>query len=80
MTARELNEKLIKNQVIEITYECRDIGYGVESGTIRGFWTGEVDYMGKYTIKPINGGLNHYFFEDEFVDIEDVDFSNRPRR
>jgi len=78
MTTRELNETLIKNQVVEITYECRD--GDDEKGVIKGFWTGELDYMEKYTIKPIDGGPNHYFFDDEFVEIEEVDFSNRPRR
>ena len=56
------------NCVYNITYECRDIGYGgVESGEIRAYWTGEIDTWGKYTIVPVDGSERLYLFQDEIL-------------
>lgn len=52
--------------VVEIDYVCRDIGYGVESGTARGIW-GERDWTGKRMFYK-EGGPTLYFFDDEVVD------------
>lgn len=56
-----------RNEVIEVQYECRDIGYGVESGIIEAFWTGEIDTWGKLTIRPVDGGATLYLFPDEII-------------
>jgi hypothetical protein len=59
------------NVVTDIIYRSRDIGYGVEEGSIEGFWTGEVDGSGKYTIQDITGGPTLYLFDDELVSVND---------
>lgn len=56
------------NQVVTIDYRCRDIGYGVEEGTIEAFWTGDVDWIGKLTVRPVDGSPTMYLFEDEILD------------
>lgn len=56
-------------RVYEISYACRDIGYGVESGILDAFWSGEIDYWGKYTIVPIDGSDPLYLFADEITSI-----------
>ena len=49
-----------------VTYRCRDIGYGVERGTVCACWTGEVDAWGKLTIEVLSGGCRTiYLFADE---------------
>ena len=58
------------NLVGFISDECRDIGYGVESGIIEGFWTGEIDYVGKRTIRLVDGGPTLYLFPDEIIVVE----------
>lgn len=52
--------------MIMITYECRDIGYGVESGEVIGIWTGETDASGKSTFVSIDG-VSLYLFPDEVL-------------
>ncbi len=55
-----------RNVVCIVNYQCRDIGYGVEQGTDRAFWTGEVDTWGKLTIKVVSGRRRTiYLFPDE---------------
>lgn len=56
-------------EVRGILYRSRDIGYGVEEGSIEGFWTGEVDTWGKLTIRDANGGPTLYLFPDEVVAV-----------
>ena len=63
---------LERNVVSEIAYECRDIGYGVESGVIPAFWTGEIDTWGKHTIRPIDGSPTLYLFRDEIIAVEEL--------
>jgi len=58
--------KLKRNMVCVVTYRCRDLGYGVERGTVRAYWTGEVDTWGKHTIKVVGGRRRTvYLFADE---------------
>lgn len=42
-----------KNAVREIAYRC-ELYKDVETGTILGFWTGEIDTWGKLTIRVID--------------------------
>lgn len=79
-----ITSKLIANRVSNITYRCQDIGYGIEEGTVLGYWTGEIDTWGKYTIRVIvdpivasEFGLEEastspflYLFADEIVDVQ----------
>ena len=60
--------KLKRNVVSVITYDCPDCGDG---GTIEGFWTGEIDTWGKYTIQPIDGSATLYLFARELVSVEE---------
>jgi hypothetical protein len=62
---------LERNRVCDITYACRDIGYGVEGDTVRAYWTGEVDTWGKYTIVPVEhrDGMPLYLFLDEIKEV-----------
>jgi len=58
--------KLKRNMVCVVTYLCRDLGYGEERGTVRTFWTGEVDVWGKLTIEVVSGRRRTlYLFADE---------------
>lgn len=58
--------KLKRNMVCILTYRCRDLGYGVERGTVRAYLTGEVDAWGKLTIKVLSGRRRTiYLFSDE---------------
>jgi hypothetical protein len=58
-------DRLILEQTVTIEYQCRDIGYGVESGEATGRFTGEIDTWGKYTFQPDGIGLPLYLFADE---------------
>lgn len=75
---------LQKNVVCLIYYRCRDIGYGVESGSLLGYWTGEIDTWGKYTVRragewmpdddsAFENGSGHtfYLFPDEVIEVEE---------
>src|SRR4051794_1523627 len=58
--------KLKRNTVCVVTYRCRDIGYGVERGSVRAYWTGEVDVWGKLTVRVVSGRRRMlYLFPDE---------------
>ena len=55
-----------------VTFRCRDLGYGAERGTVRAYWTGEVDTWGKYTIKVLSGRRRTiYLFADEIRRIRE---------
>ena len=56
------------NHTYQITYVCRDIGYGVEEGE------GEFVYRGaaaggKHEFTPVGGGPTIYLFPDEIADM-----------
>ena len=58
--------KLKPDTICIVTYRCRDIGYGVERGTVRACWTGEVDAWGKLTVEVLSGRRRTiYLFADE---------------
>jgi hypothetical protein len=60
-------DQLILEQAVTIEYECRDIGYGIESGEVTGRFTGEIDTWGKYTFQPEGGKAPLYLFADEIL-------------
>lgn len=54
----------------EITYRCRDIGYGVEEGDARGVW-GERQWTGSRLFTPTDrSGPALYLFDDEIESDE----------
>ena len=58
--------KMKRDTICTVTYRCRDIGYGVERGSVRACWTGEVDAWGKLTIEVLSGRRRTiYLFADE---------------
>ena len=59
--------EIILEKPVAIVYECRDIGYGVESGQVEGVFTGEIDTLGKYTFQPSDGRDKLYLFADEIL-------------
>jgi hypothetical protein len=59
----------VTSRRIQLTYETRDLGYGPESGTLYGRFTGESDTWGKYTFIT-DVGERYYFFEDEILECE----------
>ena len=76
MNAQETIQKIKPGQAVEILYASRDIGYGVESGILTGWFTGEVDTWGKRTFR-IDGTRNAchacmYLFDDEILSVEEV--------
>lgn len=52
MTQRKKTPR--KNELVDISFRCTTPGPDVETGTIRGFWTGEIDAWGKYTIQSVS--------------------------
>lgn len=62
--------------VYDIDYRCRPIGYDpddVDEGSIRAYWTGEIDCWGKHTFRLISPVLMNnqniiYLFRDEILD------------
>jgi hypothetical protein len=61
-----MNE-LIFGRTVTIQYECRDIGYGVESGEATGCFTGEIDAWGKHAFHPDGGKAPLYLFAHEIL-------------
>lgn len=55
-----------------LTYRCRDIGYGVESGNCWGEW-GETDSAGKREFRRTDGTVL-YLFPDEVLKDESREF------
>jgi hypothetical protein len=51
-----------------ITYECLDIGYGVESGHAAFVYCGGPDWTGKHTFTPVGGVAEIYLFPEEITD------------
>lgn len=65
-----MRHKLLRrNMVCTIAYQCRNIGYGIEEGTLTCYWTGEIDMWGKHTLQPVNGGEPIYLFADEIREV-----------
>lgn len=62
--------ELVKNQVVELAYRTRDLGYGVEEDIITAYWNGDIDAWGKYTIVPTNAAPVLYLFRDEIESVE----------
>lgn len=62
--------QLKPNHVCSVTFECRDLGYGIEAGILDGFWTGETDTWGKRTVRRIDGGATVYLFDDEIISVD----------
>lgn len=48
-----------------ITYESRDIGYGVEEGHREFVYRGGPDWTGKHAFAPVGGGPEICLFPDE---------------
>ena len=62
---------LESNHVVDITYTTRTwFDYEAEHDTIRGYWTGEIDTWGKFTIMPVSSHRPLYLFADEIVEVE----------
>jgi len=65
--------KMKRDTICIVTYWCRDIGYGVERGTVRACWTGEVDAWGKLTIEVLSGRRKmFYLFADEIQRVRAI--------
>lgn len=63
---------LLRGRVCLIDFECTTPGPEVETGNLEGYWTGEVDTWGKFTIKDVNGGPTLYLFPREIVGVEPI--------
>lgn len=61
-------------EVREVTWQARDIGYGVEEGVTVGTW-GESDWTRKRSFFPADGSAALYLFEGEV--LADVAGDNR---
>jgi hypothetical protein len=51
-----------------VTYECRDIGYGIEADYAEFVYRGGPDWTGKHEFEPVGGGPTIYLFPDEIKD------------
>jgi hypothetical protein len=58
--------------VYDIGYYCDTPGPEIDSGMIRGYWTGEIDWTGKLTIQDAAGGPTLYLFPREFTDLDPI--------
>ena len=59
---------MTERSVYDITYRCRDIGYGVEEGEGEYVYRGRETMAGKLILTPTDGGPTIYLFDDEIVD------------
>lgn len=66
-TFRAPGTRLQPYRVRLVSFMTRDLA---DHGELEGFWTGEIDTWGKYTIRPCDGGPAHYLFFDEIVHVE----------
>jgi hypothetical protein len=74
-----MNEPIF-GRTVTIQYECRDIGYGIESGEVTGRFTGEIDAWGKHTFHSDGGKAPLYLFADEILScVANSDSIQRPR-
>lgn len=64
--------ELVEDQLCEISYECRVNmpGDDPECGIVVGRWTGDIDYVGKRTIKVEDRDERIFLFEDEILEVE----------
>lgn len=65
---------LHKNVVCRISYQCRDLsgrGDDVDQGTLLGYWTGDIDSWGKYSIRRVSSRQTFYLFQDEIIAVEE---------
>lgn len=57
---------------VEVTYRCRDIGYGIEEGIFVGTRDDEyIDAWGKIAFR-VEGGEDCYLFPDEILSEEET--------
>ena len=61
--------------VYEIDFACSTPGPEVETGTVTGFWNGDIDPWGKLTIIPIKNEKPVYLFPREVVVLKRVALS-----
>lgn len=59
-------------RVVTLSYDCTPRGCD-DSGVIDGYWTGEIDGWGKYTIIVLDSPDPIYLFDDEIVDVWEPD-------
>jgi len=48
-------------------FECRDIGYGVETGEVELPALGVADWTGKRPYREVGTGVTLYLFDDELA-------------
>jgi hypothetical protein len=56
------------NHTYTVIYECRDIGYGVETGDAMAIYRGFTD-AGTHTFQPVDGSPVIYLFSDEITGL-----------
>ena len=59
-------------KVYRISYECRDIGHGRETGSGQYICRGTLDWTGKVALDPTNGDPAIYLFPDEITGCDPV--------
>jgi hypothetical protein len=62
---------LVEGHVYRVRYDCRDIGYGGESGERDYVYRGETGGAGKHTFAPVVSGDEIYLFPDEVTEISE---------
>lgn len=79
--ADQLNaDRIAVGRVYDLTYYCTTPGPEPEEGTIRAYWTGEIDTWGKYTFRPVDGSPTLYLFLEEIVKAESLQPLEKRRR
>jgi hypothetical protein len=61
--------ELKPGRIYFIDYRCTTPGPEVEQGTVHGYWNGEIDTWGKYTIVPTTGTPRLYLFRHEMTSV-----------
>jgi hypothetical protein len=64
----DLIEALEVGRVYELAFECRDIGYGVESGYGEYVYRRGPDWTGKHEFQRVGDGQTIYLFPDEITE------------
>ena len=60
-------DSLLTGHCYWITYQCRDIGYGTETGHGEYVYRGPSGHWGKHEFTPANGGPAIYLFPDDLT-------------
>jgi hypothetical protein len=66
----QMTMKIIAGMVYDVSFRCDTPGPEIDEGSIRAYWTGEVEIFGKLIFRPVDGSPVVYLFRREIVALE----------